>query len=289
MAIFATAFLSYPVLMLLARGNIDGWVGLFVLSAVFGISRNKHAIAGLFIAFAFASKIYPVVLLAPLILQFQLRALLWSGGFAALIVLSAPHAWDCFVSNTLSFRVALATSFENGSLLHTIAWLYKTHFGDPNMLRTYKVVGTSVVALNFILDLLSNRKKMKPRDRAAWLLLYLPVMLAFPNTVFHYGLWSLILLPVAYAYLLSRTRAVILGFPIFLCCIGVALSQFPVVSFIRLQEASPELPGGNWWGVPGLGSLILLIGHVLVKYLWLWQMPAKDTLVSTSEPSQVSV
>jgi len=298
LAIFAAAFFSYPVLMLLDRGNIDIWVIFFALVGIFGISRSKYFFAGSLIACSIASKVYPAVLLAPLVLQLQVRVLVWCALAFVPIYLWAPDAWNCFVSGVLVGRLHQVASYENGSLFVTSAWLVNQPFGNDDVLSNFLIIGGGAVLIHLLLDLMSNRWKLGPKDRAAWLLLYLPVTVAFPKTVYHYCLWCLLLLPFAYAYILSNTASWVLRVLIFFCCVGVMLSQFPAISLNAIQDV--------FWGFrryrpefyPGLGSLIVFLGHIPVKLMWLQQMSVKakgdrqvgaETSVAVSNEGAVAI
>lgn len=284
-AIFCAGLLSYPVLMLLDRGNIDAWVILFVVGGLFGLSRNRYAIAGTLITFAFASKVYPIVLLAPLFLQFQVRTLLWSLLASVMVYLLAPDAWWCYVSETLWARMRIGAGGENGSLISTIAGIRNRSFGDKATLSTYYFSAVSVILANLILDVLSNRWRLEPRDRAAWLLLYIPLMLAFPQTVYHYCLWAMLLLPFAYAHLLSTSNSLFLRALVLVCCVGVALSQFPAVSLDAIHQKVSGLHQAGGQRIPGYGALIVLVAHIPLKIVWLLQMPARVKSASAQASS----
>ena len=274
-AIVCAGLLSYPVLMLLDRGNIDAWVILFMVGGLFGLSRNRYAMAGTLITFAFASKVYPIVLLAPLFLQFQVRTLLWSLLASVVVYLLAPDAWWCYVSETLLARMRIGAGSENGSLMSTISWIRNRAFNDPETLSTYYFTAVSVIVLNLLLDLLSNWRRLEPRDRAAWLLLYIPLMLAFPQTVYHYCLWAMLLLPFAYAHLLSTSNSLSLRALVLVCCVGVALSQFPAVSLDAIHQKVSGVYQAGGQRIPGYGALLVLVAHIPLKLMWLLQMPAR--------------
>lgn len=284
-AIFGAGLMSYPVLMLLDRGNIDAWVILFVVGGLLGLSRNRYAIAGALITFAFASKVYPIVLLAPLFLQLQVRTLLWSLLASGGVYLLAPDAWWCYVSETLLARIRIGAGSENGSLLSTISWIQNRAFNDPETLSVYYFTAVSVIVLNLLLDVLSNWRRLEPRDRAAWLLLYLPVMLAFPQTVYHYCLWALLLLPFAYAHILSTSSSRVLSALVLVSCVGVALSQFPAVSLDAIQQKVSGAYQAGGQRIPGYGALLVLVSHIPLKLIWLLQMPARERSRGAQDPS----
>ena len=77
--------LSYPTLFLIQRGNFDGLVFLGV--ALF-VAHPKEAVRTLGLAVAILLKLYPALLLLPLVLQRRFREL--GGVLLLLAVLSIP-------------------------------------------------------------------------------------------------------------------------------------------------------------------------------------------------------
>lgn len=284
----AGALSSYPVLMLLDRGNIDAWVIFFMLVGLLGFSRNSYFTAGSCLACAIASKVYPIILLAPLFLQLQIRTILWCGFAGILIYCAAPEPWQDFLTHRLLDRWQQTGDRENGSLLRTTHWLFRGSYTADEVTSIFQITAIFIIASHLALDLFSNRRLFSPLDRSAWLLMYIPLMLAFPKTVYHYCFWSMLLMPATYAYLLTRTRSPFLRALVALSCIGVGLSQFPGIAFESLDMPTwrPQLIYGSF--IPGFGALIVLLCHIPLKALWLKEMPVAvrgETAVPSPAPT----
>jgi hypothetical protein len=77
---FLSLLVSYPFYFLLYRANVDGWVLLFIsLGLIFMKKTGKDWISGCFFSLAIFFKIYPMLILLPIILTRRWKVLLWCG------------------------------------------------------------------------------------------------------------------------------------------------------------------------------------------------------------------
>lgn len=92
--LFASAFAlqTFPVKLTLANGQINHFVLLLICLSLYSTAKKRNLVAHLSLAAAVLLKVYPVVLLIPLVLQKKWRALLEISGmvFAPLLVF-APY------------------------------------------------------------------------------------------------------------------------------------------------------------------------------------------------------
>ena len=76
---------GYPFYFLIQRENIDGWVFLFLSLGLYWLSKpKKELISGLFFSLAIVFKIYPILIILPILFNKKWRLLLWIGLWLAL-------------------------------------------------------------------------------------------------------------------------------------------------------------------------------------------------------------
>ena len=117
---------SYPFFFLFDRGQMDGFTLLLMSIGVYllaGKSAPRQLSAGGFIAAAVAFKIYPILLVLPLLVMRRWLAL---GALAAALlcfILISPQLYLHWLEQTLNTRVGWFRVTENGSLANTLGYI----------------------------------------------------------------------------------------------------------------------------------------------------------------------
>ena len=126
---------SYPFYFLLQRENIDGWVFLFLCSGLYWLPKpKKEWISGLSFSLAIVFKIYPVLIILPILLSKKWRLLFWIGLWLVLWG-GLSFFWFSDFQTALSTRSQSFFRFdENGSLVATI----RLHFDSCKFSRNIK-------------------------------------------------------------------------------------------------------------------------------------------------------
>ena len=252
--------LSYPVYFLFERGNSDGLVLFFLCLGVYFLPKRAW-LGSLWLALALTFKLYPLLIILPLIMRRRWRALLLLGLWVGLLVLLTWSQWSGFGA-VLAQRSSDFLFFENGSLANTLRgvanllthlshlWGAAWSFTDLIPVMTLAVYG---VLLGIVL-LAQYRQRFNPDDFAVEALLYVPYMVALPLLVFQYEFVVLIaVLPViCYWWYKPQTRAQ--RGMLVLAAIGIALSQAQAVAMAAVTVS--HLP----YYLPGLGLVLVLLG-----------------------------
>jgi len=74
---FVFSFMTYPFLFILDRGNLDMWVFVCLALFVYFYHRQKDFFAAIFLAFAIALKIYPIVFVVLFLIDKKYRGFFW--------------------------------------------------------------------------------------------------------------------------------------------------------------------------------------------------------------------
>ena len=266
---------SYPFFFLFDRSNIDGLVLLFVSAAICFVGKIELA-GGLFLAGAIGLKVYPVLLLLPLIIQRRWRILIWTGLWMLVFFLLAPGMWLEYVSQRVLSRSEEFRVAENGSLpgtFYQIGLLFQRVFPQlifDEHLETLKsfalVVWTVCLAAAAYCDYMLVRllDNNKTEYLCLQLMLYFPFMVALPFLAYHYELVVLIALLPALGWSWRRTCDPAARIILMLITISIFFSQVQVVAMEKLSESSaPNI-------IPGLSLFVLLLAVVAYKYCqWL--------------------
>jgi hypothetical protein len=272
-AIFAAGLvivlISYPFYFLFDRGNIDAFVlffmcaGLWLAAAANPGGRAgavlKSLAAGLLIAIAIAFKLYPVLLLVPLVAARRWRILLLTLVGLGMLVLAAPELWQSFVTGRMLTRGIAFVYRENGSLANTLYfagwqldnWLLNGQVYYRLWLRSFGLpVYTILFAATALADLLTMRR-METRQALARTVLYFPFMIAVPQLAYHYEFVLLIPIILVTGFLwqsASRREGAIL----IVMAVGLVLSQLQVVALRKLTGwVFPDF-------LPGIGLALIL-------------------------------
>ena len=113
---------GYPSYFLIQRGNIDRWVLLFLsLGLYFCGKAGNEKFSGLFFSLAIAFKIYPILIILPLIIYRRWTLLWWLALWLCVLgIISAP--WLADFRDILRVRTQSFFRFdENGSIVATVA------------------------------------------------------------------------------------------------------------------------------------------------------------------------
>jgi hypothetical protein len=262
--------LSYPVAFLLDRGNLDGFVALFVAGGsllAMRAPRAKRVVAfcgGMLLAAGMLTKLYPLLLTAPLAIArrwWPLTGFVVASGVAAV---AAPEHWLEFTRDVIWGRFGFLYHWgENASLASTLQYLSRPFGPAPTALARGPLYLSYVIYAASLLACAALDARDRARlDDSSWLLrlsLYAPFLIAMPKLSFHYGL--VLFLPLCFALLWARveardarTRRVI-----DVMLVGVFLSQFPSPAAAQLSGVPTAA------AIPGVGLLIVLLGAVAYR------------------------
>jgi hypothetical protein len=229
---------SYPVLDLLDRGNVD-WLTLALvwLSLWLGYKRKQELLAGVVLGLACGIKIYPLLLLVPIVLLRRYKT-----GVGALlsllcIVASRPYRWSFYIHSGLLERMGRAGIFENCSLENFFECFSRLFvpkfFGFSRAVPgfSFGVFITIIAVIAWGINKI--HKRLDDRDTLASFLLFIPLMVAIPSMVYSYEMVHLLpLIPFYCSYWgeSDKNGWIVAG------SIGVGLSQFQSIAMGQLLD-----------------------------------------------------
>lgn len=236
--IFIITAFSFPFLFLFDRSNIDALVFGAVILGLTCLSRYE-LIAGFCFATGFALKIYPIILLAPLLVLKKKRAIFsFLGCAAAYIVLQQTH-WINYLG-TLADRTTMFTIYENASMAAAfnffgkfINMLFDTGLPlDGIFRRHYLIIYIGLFCATLFADFRSRHESRS--DHVTLLLTYFPFMVAAPKLAYNYELIFMLPLIPMLAWLARdasrpQNRNLLIAATMLL-----ALTQFQTVGFYKL-------------------------------------------------------
>lgn len=260
---------SYPFIFLCNRGNIDGFVLLFLCAGV-ACLRKDSLWPVLFFTLAISFKIYPILIVLPLIAYRRWKLL--AALCLALLALAAltPGAWLDFFQRLTSWRGSVFRIDENGSMANSLYYIGIFVGSCSGQAATALGVAFANAAIFVYAALLGmalycDWKKPKneaedigPENIGIDMLLYIPFMIAVPKISFHYALVCLLATLPALSHRWTRADGVERALLIWISC-GVALSQLHAIALEFLTGS--VLPHA----APGLGLFIALLGVVALK------------------------
>ena len=258
----AVLALSYPFYFLVVRGNIDAFV-LVLMCGGLCLSEKRPVLAGVCIALAAAMKVYPLLLLAPLLIRRKHRAAVSTVAVFAVLVAIAPRLW-LEAGSRLLWRASCFEMSENASIFCAFRFIGEAARGLGLALGHGAWRWAALVAFGALL-LLSlwadwlKRGRRDPAEAQVLALMYFPFMVALPELTFHYSLVVLLPLIPAVAFLWGRRPGPRATRILLLVAIGIALSQSQAEAFARL--AGNVVPHS----LPGLGLLATLVGCTWYK------------------------
>lgn len=265
-------FFSYPFHFLFDRGNIDGLVLLLISFGIYCL-RKHNALAGFLFGLAISFKVYPVLIILPLLIWRRWKSLSFLILTMTLLFLLAPQLWIEFLQERILVRTSLFRIDENGSLANTFFYIGSLF----NIGQVFKNISfyiyLSLLGLSLYLDF-KKKHVINEKNFYASVMMYIPFMVAVPQLAYHYELICVLpMLPVV-SWLWHRTiwplEKIILTF----ITIGIALSQFQAVAAEKLIGAVyPHF-------IPGFGLFMVIIGVTIYKMLWIFTYSFQNDAIS---------
>ncbi|MEX2015710.1 MAG: glycosyltransferase family 87 protein [Candidatus Hydrogenedentales bacterium] len=259
---------GFPFLFLFERGNIDGFVALALFAAI--SMTGRHAtLAGLLLAVAVSLKLYPALLLLPLVVFRQWRVLASYLVAQLVLIAVAPLYWRQFVDERLRWRMEeFYTVEENGSifsLFHFLGqaaeWTLQGLTVDVSVDGVFQGLAALVyIGLLAAAVAADFRAKTPVANLPFRLALYVPFMAAVPRVAYVYELVLLLpLLPIlGVLWIKARSTRMLAGAG--LASAGIALAQTHIVAWRWLLDT----PAAN--AAAALGLFMVVVGAVLVKW-----------------------
>ena len=260
-ATFATGLImaaGFPYLFLFERGNIDALVALALFAAI-AMQRRHAVIAGLLLAVAVSLKLYPALLLLPLVFLRQWRTLAAFAVGQLALIFTAPVYWRQFLDERLRWRMEeFYTVEENASIFNLFHFIGEAVNAPAASQWFAAFIYFALLAAAVATDL--RRPIASSSERQVRLALYVPFMLAVPRVAYAYELVLLLpLLPLlSMLWVRSQTPFTTLG--IVVAIAGVALAQTHIVAWRWLLDA----PAAN--AVAALGLFLVMTGTVVLKW-----------------------
>lgn len=255
---------SFPFLFLFDRANIDALVLLALWGGLFFLPTAQW-LTGFFFATGFALKLYPIILIVPLLILKKTRAAVSFLLFCGVYVLLQYDQWSIYglrlLRRTTAFRLD-----ENGSL--SVAFFYLGKLWD-RLVGTggqaeWPCIGFSAVAYGLVLLATAacdaRIRYEKPADQCGLVLTYFPFMVALPKLVYLYEF--IVLLPLAFVCArFARRQDTPAGRRLAgLLAVAIALTQFQGVAFSKLTGSL------LWQVVPSLSLLAVMLLLLYAKW-----------------------
>ncbi len=267
---FLLVLVSYPFYFLLERENIDGWVFLFLAGGVWASLTNKRAwLSGLLFSLAIVFKIYPALVILPLILYRRKKVLLWLFLWLALWgIVSLP--WLTEMLAAVSQRTHLLRLDENGSLaaLALVVWGAASelglHLSSASIARLSTLTAYVLYGVLLFPVLYADFKQGAAAfPDGSEIVAYFPFMVAVPSTVYHYSYIVLLALVPLLTHWQRKRLEQRFARPFFLIAVGVSLSQWQAIALARLTQNPLS------HALPALGLLLIMLGIGWYKMLML--------------------
>ncbi len=263
--VLAGVMVGYPYMFLLERGNLDGII-LFILAGVLVSWRKHQGVAGFLLAVATASKLYPAVLIIPLIVERRWRALAVLLASCAIFYVCLSGDWNAYFTERLFARSTFFLVGENVSLsaaLHHLRNVFLSRPGDASTEGIGQIATAAAFLFFAFLGLLtyghhrsaSRSEGLQQLSRLSFLLL----MTSVPAHVYPYT--ELVTIPLVVGLCLrwgggeEPSQRALLALSV--ACLGLAQMQ---------SWALRELWSLSWDAVPALANLVALAS--LAALLW---------------------
>lgn len=248
---------SYPFYFIFERGNTDWLVMLMFWGGMMNLNRDRQILAGISWGMAICLKLYPVLLIIPVIIHRKWKALI---GMIAVLVVAvgiSPALWIAFFKNRIFLRMNYFRIDENVSLANSIYYMLKL-IRIPLSNDMIFLLSNSVYAvLICVLTLILIRRRNTGRIQTD-VLYFVPFMFMIPNTVYPYALIFIISLIPFYCYLwLNRTsRSQLIALSAIIT--GVALTQAQAILLETITgRMFPHF-------LPGFGLLIIAVATLFL-------------------------
>lgn len=215
---FIIVLLSHPFQFLLDRDNIDAIVLCCFCFGLFFNRQNLKIIAGVCFAIAIGLKVYPILILIPLLINKEYKLLLAILVSLLGICLMMPHLWlefinlrllDAFSGNEIN-RFAGFRMYENGSLANLFVNL--NHFLKWNIANKWLFKLSNVIYLILLAALsigIFKNKKAIPITHQ--LLMFIPFMICIPKLAYIYEYVALIPLLFLFTHTTAKNKKLELG------------------------------------------------------------------------------
>jgi hypothetical protein len=256
---------GYPFLFLISRENIDGFV-LLAVCAVICLLPKRPRLAGFALAFAISLKLYPVLLILPLLVRKQWKALVGLGLGMLVLFLVTPPLWMEFITSRVFARAAELQTYDNVSLTalfyHLTRWVGSNQIQVGNFLLAGLLAGGMylvMLALMVIFDLRASRAPLAGAGLIP-IFFYIPFMIAIPQTSYQYeAILLLALVPVLCAAWNQAqdgwSRVWLLGIGL-----GIGMTQILTVPLNRLVGE------GTFDALASSGLLIVMLCILIYQF-----------------------
>jgi hypothetical protein len=268
-----TAFFSYPFLFILDRGNIDIIVLLFVFIGIYFWDKNEF-LSGFCLALATGLKLYPLLLVIPIIVFRKWKILVALLGSFALFYAVTPHTWNYYLYSTSIIRASSFCVYENGSIIIPFYFLLRSFdlVSGLHLLTISIGLGYSLFFIllcsKIIFDIQLAKDKLF-KDSIRHIYYYLPFMVAVPSLVYHYEFVLFLLFIPFFEKEWDLEYKVGLFYPYLLIILGIVLTQFPVVTFEKILKLFSGIEDYSnsirlIHSIPSFGLIFMLLGTVVL-------------------------
>lgn len=268
-----TFLFGYSFVFLYDRGNVDGFVALFLCAGLCLVDRANF-LAGLLLAAAVSFKLYPVLVVLPLMLAARWRLLTWVGVYQLGFMLISPALWLDFVNTRLGWRAAEHFAIkENASLYNVFHFLGRFAEKWLGPARAELETTGTLLAHGVYGLLLASCLYADYRRRNAWTraedhhelvanaALYFPFMVAVPKVSYAYTLVVVLVTIPAWCYLWGRSKHAWERRWIAVMAVGAALGQAQAVALSDLLGTDTP------YFLPPFGLFVVLIGATAYKWV----------------------
>jgi len=200
----STILYSYPFYFLIDRGNSDGIVAFLLVAGLLLLKKNQY-ITGCLWAIAASIKVYPLLLIAPLLIARKFKVIFGFAAMFVMLILLCPHQWWEYVQTRLFQRIDVGgvwfRSEENGSIVCTTYYLViavqkMLNFVGVRLLlvpffkQTAMILYASMLFIMILADwrLVQRSSTIEYLYSVAGFIFYFPYMVAVPTTSYHYTL-----------------------------------------------------------------------------------------------------
>ena len=262
----AALLFGYPFYFLLQRENIDGWVFLFLCLGLYWLQNPKKEWAsGLFFSLAIVFKVYPMLIVLPILLSKKWRLVFWIGLWLVLWG-SITLFWFSDFQTALSSRSQSLFRFdENGSLVATIS-LILILINSLGISSVVSLVNLSPIITVLIYGILLSlvifadyKLGRVNKLETSSFIMYFPFMLALPLLVYHYSFIICLILIPTMCHLWGASEDRLQRMIIFAISIGIAMTQWQAIATYSLTENMLS------HAIPGLGLLLIMAGIAFLK------------------------
>jgi len=284
---FIIILLSYPFYFLIARGHMLGIVIMLLAMGLYLLKRNNPA-SGICFGLSISMIVFPVLLLAPLLLFRRYKIFICSLLSLLLLVLFCPDLWFEYFVTSFVTRLHGEGWYmveQNCSLTNTILF-FAIFINKALSPAGLPVIGTAycyfvshsvnlIIFLTMAIADFQIRKNCRLRDteiETALTLMYVPLMLTVPTVSFQYGLVLIMLLIPALCSLVQKLKQPMPKIILWIFIAGIFLSQIQAHSLQKLLNPKYEL----FHFFPALGLFLVLLGCVSFK-LWMWRHSRRES------------